>query len=70
MSHEHNRAHGHHNHQTHPKKNRPIHHDWRFWTSVAAVVLMLVAMGVYVMSDDDSLQPGGSERPAMPAIAE
>ena len=67
MSHEH--EHGHHNHQTHPK-NRPIHHDWRFWVSLTAVILMLAAMFMYVGSDDESLLPGGGEGPAMPAAAE
>ncbi len=33
-----------------------IHKDWRAWT---AVVLMLVAMVVYVLSFDESLQPEG-----------
>ena len=71
MSHEHNHEHrGHHNHQTHPRQKRPIHHDWKFWVSVAAVILMLAAMGMYVTSDDESLQPGGGEGPAMPAAAE
>jgi hypothetical protein len=67
MSHEH--EHGHHNHQTHPKK-RPIHHDSRFWVSLIAVILMLAAMCMYVGTDDESLQPGGGEGPAMPAAAE
>ncbi len=68
MSHEHNHDHhGHHNHQTHPKQNRPIHHKWWFWV---AVILMLGSMFVYVMSDDESLQPGGGEGPPMPAAAE
>ncbi len=72
MSQEHNHdQHGHHhNHQTHPKAKRPIHHDWRFWVSLVAVLLMLAAMFMYVGSDDESLQPGGGEGPAMPAIAE
>jgi len=65
--HEHGHEHGHHNHQTHPRQNRPIHHDWRFWV---AVILMLAGMGYYVMSDDLSLQPGGGEGPQVPAAAE
>jgi hypothetical protein len=67
MSHEHDHEHehGHHNHQTHPK--RPIHHDWRFWVSLTAVILMLAAMFMYVTSDDESLQPGGKVGPPVPA---
>lgn len=65
MSHEH--GHGHHNHQTHPKQNRRIHHDWRFWVSLIAVVLMLAAMFMYVRTDDEELQPGGKVDPAIPA---
>lgn len=64
MSHEHNHDHhGHHNHQTHPKQPRRIHHDWRFW----AVILMLVGMAVYVMTNDEELEPGGAVGPAVPA---
>jgi hypothetical protein len=66
MSHEHEHNHGHHNHQTHPKR-RPIHHDWRFWVSLSAVILMLAAMFMYVASDDESLRPGGKEGPPVPA---
>ena len=68
MSHDHDHnQHGHHNHQTHPNAKKPIHHDWKFWV---AIVLMLAAMGAYIMSDDESLQPGGGEGPAVPAMAE
>lgn len=41
-----------------PKERSPYwkraHHDWRFWVGL---VLMLVAIGVYFMSDDLSLIP-------------
>lgn len=69
MSHEQNHdQHGHrHNHQTHPRQSRPIHHKWWFWV---AVILMLGSMFAYVMTDDESLQPGGGEGPPMPAAAE
>jgi hypothetical protein len=68
MPHEHNHdQHGHHNHQTHPHQKRPIHHDWRFWASLGAVILMLAAMFMYVGSDDEELQPGGQVGPAIPA---
>mgnify|MGYP001218850811 FL=1 len=67
MSHDHHNHshHGHHNHQTHPK--RPPHKDWRIWVAVG---LMLAAMGAYVISNDESVLPGGGEEPAVPAIAE
>lgn len=68
MTHSHH--HDHPNHQTHPKQKRPIHHDWRFWVSLGAVILMLVAMVIYTSTDDESLQPGGGTGPAMPAAAE
>ena len=69
MSHEptHDQHGHHHNHQTHPHQSRPIHHKWWFWV---AVILMLGSMFAYVMSDDESLQPGGGEGPPMPAAAE
>ena len=40
------------------KVHRPYwkraHQDWRFWV---AVILMIVAMGIYVMSEDLSIRP-------------
>jgi hypothetical protein len=54
--------HGHdHNHPP-SAKWRP-HYDWRFWV---AVVLMLAAMFAYVMSQDESIWPGG--KPAKTAV--
>lgn len=50
-----------HDHQ-HSRNHRQVsawkrlHRDWRTW---AALILMLVAMLFYVLSDDESLQPGG-----------
>ncbi len=44
-----------------------IHHDWRFWI---AIVLMLLAIGVYVMTFDEALQPGGVDEPGVPMVAE
>jgi hypothetical protein len=65
MSHDHQHdQHGHHNHQTHPHQRRPIHHNWWFWVAIA---LMLAGMLMYVMSDDEELQPGGQVGPAVPA---
>ncbi len=37
------------------------HHDWRFWIGM---VLMLVAVTVYFMSDDLSLIPSSQPQPA------
>ena len=36
------------------------HHDWRFWVGL---VLMLVAISVYFMSDDLSLIPSSQPPP-------
>lgn len=61
--------HGHdhkHEHHSHGAK-RGIHRDWRFWT---AILLMLAAMGVYILSFDESLQPGDQISPEVPAAAE
>ena len=54
----------HHQHKHHsPKKG--LHKDWRMWTAVA---LMLAAMVAYVLSMDESIQPGDGElQPAVPA---
>jgi hypothetical protein len=41
------------------------HHDWRLWV---AVVLMLVAVAIYVMSDDLAWQPRGQPRQALSGI--
>ena len=43
------------------------HHDWRFWV---AVTLMLVAISVYVLSDNLSLRPRGQrQQPEQPILA-
>lgn len=60
-------SHNHHNHDHHRGQSagwKP-HRDWRVYV---AVVLMLGAMLAYVMSDDESLQPGGGP-PAAPVPA-
>jgi hypothetical protein len=59
----------HHGHDNHHAKKRAIHKDWRLWT---VVLLMLAAMAMYVLSDDEALQPvgpGGTtvDEPAVPA---
>jgi len=53
-----------HNHQHEQGKKRPIHHDWRLWV---VVLLAVAGMVMYSLSDDEALQPGGKEQPAMPA---
>ncbi|TWU18949.1 hypothetical protein [Allorhodopirellula heiligendammensis] len=49
------------------KSGKKIHHDWRFWT---AIVLMLLAMGAYVLSLDEAVRPGGVDEPQVPMAAE
>ena len=67
MSKQTHHEHGHHNqHVGHGLPKKKIHHDWRFW----AVVLMLVGMAVYVVTFDESLEPGGQEQEEVPAAAE
>lgn len=59
--------HGHHGHEHHgPKQRGPVHKDWRLWFAVA---MMLVAMAVYVLSDDESITPGGPGQPMPEAPA-
>jgi hypothetical protein len=48
----------HHEHRPYWKR---AHHDWRFWV---ALVLMLAAMLIYVMTDDLSIVPHLRARPA------
>jgi hypothetical protein len=57
--HEHRGGHGH----AKRAPSRGLHRDWRFWVAIA---LMLAAMVAYVLSMDESLQPGGNgqEQPA------
>jgi len=44
-------------------KREAVHKDWRMWTVVG---LMLIAMGAYVMSDNESLPTGGEIHQEMP----
>jgi hypothetical protein len=54
-----------HHHGSHPVPwSQRWHKDWRLW---AIVALMLVAMAVYVLSDNESIGPEGVEQPAVPA---
>ena len=57
-----------HNHDT-PRSSarKGLHRNWRLWVVVG---LMLAAMIAYVISDDESLQPGGDPPgEPMPAAA-
>ncbi|MEI7865726.1 MAG: hypothetical protein WCI38_10180 [Chthoniobacterales bacterium] len=62
--HKHGHQHGHDQHHHGHNKKRPIHKDWRAWT---VVLLMLAAMAAYVLSMDESIQPGRPQGEAMPA---
>jgi hypothetical protein len=64
----HGDAHTHHGpagHPHQPQKKVPAHKDWRLWFAVA---MMLLAMAVYVLSDDESITPAGPQQ-AMPEAA-
>ncbi len=52
-----NKEHDHHHHDQHqvPAWKR-LHRDWRVWLGV---ILMLTAMAAYVISQDESIRPGG-----------
>ena len=43
-----------------------LHRDWRTWLVLA---LMLAAIATYVLTLDDSIQPGGAARGGLPAAA-
>ena len=47
----------HHSHHAHSEKKEPrkgLHKDWRAWLALG---LMLAAMGIYVLTLDDAVQP-------------
>ena len=50
----------------HKPQRRPPHKDWRVWVVVG---LMLAAIAVYVLSQDESFQPGGNVQQPVPADA-
>jgi hypothetical protein len=64
----HGNHHGHHDH-SHPqhKQGGGLHKDWRAWT---VVVLMLAAMAAYILSVDESVEPGEPDQAQVPAAAE
>ena len=49
------------------KKKKGLHKDWRTWI---VVILMLVAMAAYVLTDDEALGPGGQPQEEMEAVGE
>ena len=49
------------------EQKKGLHKDWRTWT---VVILMLVAMAAYVLTDDEALGPGGQTQEAMETVAE
>jgi len=51
-------------HHHHGKSRPPIHKDWRAWV---AVVLILTAMGVYIITNGEVLRFGPPPQPAAPA---
>jgi hypothetical protein len=57
-------------HVHHSEKKPPwkgLHQDWRVWVAVG---LMLAAMGMYVLSLDDSVQPGSAAGDGPPAASD
>ena len=47
------------------RARQPLHKDWRVWVVIG---LMLAAMAIYTLSEDDSAAPGQPEtgQPAAP----
>jgi len=67
MKHDHSSSSEHKRHHDHPGPLwKRLHRDWRAWV---VVLLMLAAMAAYVLSDSESLQPGGKTQQPMPAAA-
>jgi hypothetical protein len=59
-------------HSNHPRhhqseKKKGLQRDWRMWT---VVILMLVAIAAYVLSDNEALGPSGQPQEAMEAVGE
>jgi hypothetical protein len=64
MKADHEHAHkGDHAHHPGPVWKR-LHHHWWMWI---AVLLMLAAMAVYVLSDNEMFRPGGKVQQPIPA---
>ncbi|HUE15350.1 MAG TPA: hypothetical protein VMR25_14375 [Planctomycetaceae bacterium] len=56
--------HGHHGHESHEKPRRQFHKDWRVWIGV---ILILTALGAYVLTNDEVLRPGRGPQQPVPA---
>jgi hypothetical protein len=57
----HNHSHSGHEHgHNEPPRKRPIHHSPLFWV---AVLFMLAAMVVYIMTKNESIGPGSTGQP-------
>ncbi len=57
-------GHHHHNHEGHHHEGKPgrqFHKDWRIWL---AVVVLLVALGIYVLTNGEVLRPAPPAQPA------
>lgn len=72
MGHHPNRPHHHdekkkHKKEKHTPPKKGLHQDWRTWT---VVILMLVAMAAYILTDDEALGPGGQREDAIGAVGE
>jgi hypothetical protein len=69
MTHSKHSQHAH--HHGHHSENKPVwmglHKDWRAWLALG---LMLAAIGIYVLTLDDSLQPNSAAVNAPPAAAQ
>jgi hypothetical protein len=54
--------HDHNHHHQHPPRKK-LHQDWRLWVVVG---LMLLAMVVYLFTQDEGIVPGGPRPGANP----
>jgi hypothetical protein len=55
----------HHQDQPDPANRRHLHKDWRIWVGV---LLMLIAIGTYLITMDESLPPEGAVKAPVPAM--
>ncbi len=56
-------GHHHHNHEGHHHEEKPgrqFHKDWRVWL---AVVVILAALGIYVLTNGEVLRPAPPPQP-------
>jgi hypothetical protein len=66
----HNHKHAHASQAGEPSRSKidlsGLHRDWRTWLVIG---LMLAAVATYVLTLDDSIQPGGAAPDGIPAAA-